>query len=276
MSSTNTVSADVYRDLCELLAARSGLVLGKHKEYLLATRLTPVLREYGLCSLEDLIKRLDNSTETRLYQRIIDAMTTKETSWFRDEAPFEILSRHLLPLYARQGIKQPRIWSAACATGQEPYSISMAHQEYAFTYPGRLAHVQILASDIAVNALEHAKQGFYDDLAMHRGLSEQRRRRFFIRQENGWRVIPAVRNAVSFRQFNLLDSYVLLGKFDLIFCRNVLIYFAAAVKADILQRMAAALKPDGHLFLGSSEALGEAKAYFETVTTPYGIVYRRL
>jgi chemotaxis protein methyltransferase CheR len=274
--SSNLVSADVYRDLCELLETRSGLVLGKQKEYLLTTRLTPVLREYGLCSLEELIKRLANSMETRLYQRIIDAMTTKETSWFRDETPFEILSRHLLPLYARQDIKQLRIWSAACATGQEPYSISMIHQEYISTYPGRLAPVQILATDIAANALAHAKQGFYDDLAINRGLSEPRRRRFFTRQENGWGVIPAVRNAVSFRQFNLLDSYVLLGKFDLIYCRNVLIYFSAAVKADILRRMAATLKPGGYLFLGSSESLGEAKAYLETVTTPYGIVYRRL
>lgn len=273
---SNLVSADVYRDLRELLEARSGLVLGKQKEYLLATRLAPVLREYGLCSLEDLVKCLDTSMETGLYQRIIDAMTTKETSWFRDETPFKILSRHLLPLYARQDIKQPRIWSAACATGQEPYSISMIHQEYTATYPGRLAHVQILATDIAANALEHAKQGFYDDLAINRGLSEQRRRRFFTRRENGWSVIPAVRNVVSFRQFNLLDSYVLLGKFDLIFCRNVLIYFAPAVKANILRRMAAALKPGGHLFLGSSESLGEARSCFETITTPHGIVYRRI
>jgi chemotaxis protein methyltransferase CheR len=225
------------------------------------------------------VRALKLPSNRRLKDQVIDAMTTNETFWFRDIYPFEHLRTQLIPqLMTNKQSGSLRIWSAACSSGQEPYSISMAVEEYKRQAMGQLLRpVQIVATDLSSIVLEQARKGEYDRLSVLRGLSQDRLDRFFDRvSDNLWRVKPMIRERVDFRPLNLLDSYAVLGKFDIIFCRNVLIYFNADLKRQILQKIHAALKPQGVLFLGSSEGLSGAGDLFEMVRCEPGIVYRAI
>lgn len=262
---------DAFR---ECLARSSGLVLGEHKQYLVVSRLTRLLRETGLGSLRELLAGI--RSDSRLRARAIEAMMTHETFWFRDAVPFNILSERVLPDLAQRQRRRLRIWSAACSYGQEPYSIGMMLEELARSRPGLLATgTEILATDLSLMALQKATAGVYDHLASARGLSQALRDRYFVAATEGWAVRPEVKRHVHFREFNLLDSYALLGRFDVIFCRNVLIYFSEVTKRDVLARLRAALNPGGYLFLGASEALLQHADAFEAVRCNLGVVYRR-
>jgi chemotaxis protein methyltransferase CheR len=268
------VAAEDYRAFRDLLEQMSGIVLGDHKEYLLASRLTGLLRDYRLESLKALLTGL-RSGDGRLRTAVVDAMTTNETFWFRDVAHFRILAERVLA-EAKPRIGQPlRIWSAACSSGQEPYSLSMTVQDFLLRNPGRLpAGVEILATDISSKVLAEARAGEYCGVALSRGLEAAQRRQFFLPKGECLEVRPEIRRRVSFRELNLASSYALLGRFDVIFCRNVLIYFSAALKGDILNRMAQCLNPGGHLFLGSTESLTGHTDRFEMLTACGGIAYR--
>jgi chemotaxis protein methyltransferase CheR len=266
-----------YEAFKNFLQDASGILLGDNKQYLVKSRLRRLLEDNGLESLSDLMTRLQRPGSAQLKETVIDAMTTNETLWFRDTHPFRILSEKLLPELAARNSTQPlRIWSAACSTGQEPYSIAMIIEEYKRFQPGRLkSDVRIVATDISRPVLDTAKRGEYEMLALGRGLSPERQRHFFTSLPGGgWKVKPQVQRMVEFRELNLLDRY-LLGKFDLIFCRNVLIYFSADHKKDILTRMHACLNPGGYLILGASESLNGLSHLYEMVQCHPGIIYRK-
>ena len=224
---TELISKSEYESFRAFLENACGITLGDNKQYLIASRLSALLTEYKIASLGALIDRLKKEPRSELYERIVDAMTTNETLWFRDAFPFEILKQVILPELAKARVPGVRIWSAACSSGQEPYSISMIVQEYLASRPGSLGDVQIQATDISPSILQEAKDATYDTLALARGLSQERKQKYFVQvRDNRWQARPEIRNRVRFSQANLLQSYSLLGRFDVIFCRNVLIYYA--------------------------------------------------
>ena len=276
--SVNQGEFDQFR---QLLEDACGISLGENKQYLVSNRMRRLMDEHQLASFGQLVLSLRQGLDRRLKERVIDAMTTNETFWFRDVYPYDHLKNVLLPelLSATDNRSGPlRIWSAACSSGQEPYSISMVLEEFKQQNRGALARqVQVVATDLSTRVLEQARQGEYDQLAMMRGLSPERLDKFFDKTaENVWRIRSVLRERVEFRPINLMDSYAGLGKFDIVFCRNVLIYFNADLKRQILQKIHGALKPQGILFLGSSEGLAGVSHLFEMVRCEPGLLYRAL
>ena len=254
-----------------------GIVLGDNKQYLVSSRLSKLMAQQEIKTLGELVQRIQGQPRGGLREQVVDAMTTNETLWFRDTYPFEVLKSRILPELVKASPGQRlRIWSAASSSGQEPFSLSMSIDEYERTNLGQLrAGVQIVATDLSVSMLANCKTGEYDSLAMGRGLSQERLQRFFDPRGPGrWAVKAPIKSRVEFRQLNLLDSYARLGKFDIVFCRNVLIYFSAEVKKDILQRIHATLKPGGYLFLGASEALNGLPTHYQMVQCNPGIIYK--
>jgi chemotaxis protein methyltransferase CheR len=270
-----SIRPEDYRAFQAYLEELSGILLGENKQYLVHSRLHRLLREHAIGDLGELVRRLRREPRSALGLRVVEAMTTNETFWFRDGHPFDLLMHTVLPAYVARRARSLRIWSAACSSGQEPYSISMVVEELLATRPGAFpGGVGIVATDIAPQVLEEARQGVYEGLAISRGLSPARRDRFFVRRGEAWQVRPEVRGRVTFRAFNLAQGFAPLGRFDVIFCRNVLIYFSPARKQDILARLAAALNPGGYLFLGASETLSGLSDAFEMVRGARGVVFR--
>lgn len=254
-----------------------GILLGENKQYLVSSRLNKLMEQQGIKSLGELVQRIQAQPRGGLREQVVDAMTTNETLWFRDTYPFEVLKNKVIPEFIRNNPGQRlRMWSAACSSGQEPYSISMAIDEFERSNLGQLKMgAQIVATDLSGTMLTNCKTGEYDSLAIARGLSQERLQRYFDTKGPGrWAVKPAIRSRVEFRSFNLLDSYASLGKFDVVFCRNVLIYFSAQVKKDILLRIHSTLKPGGYLFLGASEALNGLPDHYQMVQCSPGIIYQ--
>ncbi|MBS3798782.1 protein-glutamate O-methyltransferase CheR [Pseudoalteromonas sp. BDTF-M6] len=265
-----------YNQFRAFLEQQCGIVLGDSKQYLVKSRLAPLMARFGVDTLSQLVHKTLSPHERQLRAAVVDAMTTNETLWFRDQYPFELLKNRLLPEF--KGLARPlKIWSAASSSGQEPYSIAMTLAEYQQSRPGALnPNVQIVGTDISNSMLEMCKKGEYDALALARGLSAERRRKFFIDGDNGMaRVNDHIKRMVSFRHLNLLDSYALLGKFDIIFCRNVLIYFAPEVKAKIIAQFAQALNPGGYLLLGASESMTGLSNDFIMLRCNPGIIYQK-
>ncbi|PID42355.1 MAG: chemotaxis protein [Gammaproteobacteria bacterium] len=273
-------SPDEYNAFKDFLESACGILLGENKQYLVKSRLHKIMEAEKSDSLADLVNRLKPglaSLNSGLRESVIDAMTTNETLWFRDNHPFRILSDIIIPEISEKIGAQPmRIWSAACSTGQEPYSVAMIVDEYKRARPAGLrGGVNIVATDISRRVLENAKTGTYEMLAIGRGLSTERQERYFRKNPDGlWQVNREIQKSVDFRVLNLLEGYSSLGKFDVIFCRNVLIYFSADLKKDILSRMHGALKPGGYLVLGASESLNTLTDKYEMVHCSPGIIYR--
>ncbi|GMR15792.1 MAG: protein-glutamate O-methyltransferase CheR [Gammaproteobacteria bacterium] len=268
------IAVNEYNTFRRYLEDACGIVLGENKHYLVTSRLKRVTEEFSFLSLSEMMTTLVKGNDQRLREKVIDAMTTNETMWFRDIYPFKILTKELLPELAKN--KTPiRIWSAASSTGQEAYSISMSISEFQQSNPGKLSsQVEIVGTDISQTVVNKAKQGRYDELSVVRGLESQRRDRFFSKKDDEWVINADIMQRTRFTELNLLNNYSLLGKFDIIFCRNVLIYFSSEMKKDILERMAQILKPGGTLILGGSESpTGYTKA-FAMVRYTDGVVYR--
>lgn len=240
--------------LRRFLKARSGLDLGPSKRYLAETRLLPICRERGYGSPAVLLRELRREPEGDLARVVVDAMATNETSFFRDRAPFDALRETVLPglLEARGGSRRLRVWSAACSTGQEPYSLAMLLDDMAPALAGW--QVSILATDISGAAVERAGAGLYSQLEVQRGLPIGYLLRHFTQEAGGWRISAALRAAVEFRRVNLLDDLRRLGRFDLVLCRNLMIYLDGPTKADVMARLTAALAPGGRLCLGAAES----------------------
>ena len=270
------VSLECYRQFGQFLEQQCGIVLGDNKQYLVRSRLSSLLYHFKFDDLDALITTVIRGGDRALLQAVVDAMTTNETLWFRDSYPFDLLARDLLPTFAKEN-RRLKVWSAACSSGQEPYSIAMSVLEYQRQKPGALRQgVDIVATDLSSAMLSKCELGLYDELSLARGLSPERRDRYFSPHESGLlQVKPAVRDMVTFRSLNLLHSYAGMGKFDIVFCRNVLIYFAPPVKQKILQQIAAQLQPGGILFLGASESISSASDLFSMVKCHPGLYYQR-
>lgn len=275
MAPKGSISQEDYSAFQAFLERASGITLGANKEYLVVSRLGGLLRQRGFDSLHALVEVLRRGADQGLRTTVINAMTTNETFWFRDIAHFRLLTEKLLPEWSWGGSRSLRIWSAACSSGQEPYSISMAVQGYLERHPRRLpGGLEVIATDLSTKVLADARKGEYCGMAMSRGLEPAQRQRYFVPQGECLQVRPEVRRCISFRELNLAGSYALLGRFDIIFCRNVLIYFSSGLKSDILNRMAQILAPGGYLFLGGTESLGGHSDRFDMVSGYGGIVYR--
>jgi len=273
------LKSDEFSQFRKYLREIAGIDLGEDKQYLVATRLRRILEEEKLTDIASLLVEIKKTYNRQLRQKVIDAMTTNETFWFRDVYPFEYLANHLLPELAKKnGSTRSRIWCAACSSGQEPYSISIMIDEFVRANFGVSSFpAEIIATDLSSQILDSAKNGTYDRLSIVRGLSEQRLKEFFnLVGDNSWQVKPSILERVQFKPLNLKDSYLLLGKFDVVFCRNVLIYFSAELKRDILSRIRGSLKPGGYLVLGSSESIGAASEHFEMIHCNPGVIYRAI
>jgi chemotaxis protein methyltransferase CheR len=270
------LSDDIYKQFSDFLEVQCGIVLGGNKQYLVKSRLIPLMAKFSILSLTDLIHQAMSYKNRELRTAVIDAMTTNETLWFRDQYPFELLSSKLFPemLEKKKNIK---MWSAASSSGQEAYSIAMIATEYQKKKAVLGMNVQITGTDISNTMLEQCKQGVYDTLALSRGLSAERKKLFFERVNDGsdkLQVKPEVKKMTNFKYYNLLDSYSMLGKFDIIFCRNVLIYFSSEVKSKIINQFAGALNPGGYLILGASESITGLSDKFDMVRCNPGIIYK--
>ncbi|MDT8404493.1 protein-glutamate O-methyltransferase CheR [Sulfuriflexus sp.] len=273
---SKAISPEEYRLFSDFLEDACGIVLGENKHYLVTSRLQRLMDELNIPSLSELVKRMGSAGGKSLQVRIIDAMTTNETLWFRDSHPFDILRNDIFPELSRERSRPLKIWSAACSSGQEPYTMSMVAQEYGMANPGKLARgVEILATDISKTVLEQARAATYDNMSLARGMSEERKLRYFRDLGNRqWELRKEIRERVRFTELNLMQSYLSLGKFDIIFCRNVLIYFSADLKRDIIGRLARALNPRGYLFLGSSESLAGHSDMFDMIRSGGAVYYR--
>lgn len=273
---SKAISPEEYRLFSDFLEDACGIVLGENKHYLVTSRLQRLMDELNIPNLSELVKRMGSAGGKSLQVRIIDAMTTNETLWFRDSHPFDILRNDIFPELSRERSRPLKIWSAACSSGQEPYTISMVAQEYGMANPGKLARgVEILATDISKTVLEQARAATYDNMSLARGMSEERKLRYFRDLGNRqWELRKEIRERVRFTELNLMQSYLSLGKFDIIFCRNVLIYFSADLKRDIIGRLAKALNPRGYLFLGSSESLAGHSDMFDMIRSGGAVYYR--
>lgn len=269
------LSQQAYCSFSELVNQRLGINLGANKQYLVKSRLSKLMREHNYNSLNTLISDITQGISRDLQEAALFAMTTNETYWFRDEYPFDILSQVMLPALTNTN-KNLRIWSAACSTGQEPYSIAMTIFEYQRQNKHQFTNIEILATDISLPVLNIASEGIFDSLAMSRGLSQQRLTEHFTSKATSWHVNEDVKRLVTFKQLNLLDAFDAMGTFDVIFCRNVLIYFDNDTIARILQKFSALLPQERYLFLGAAESASVSAHLFQMVKQQRGLFYKRL
>lgn len=269
------LSNKAYTSFSELVRERLGINLGGNKQYLVQSRLYTLMRENNYDSLNSLIQDIVNGKTKQLEESALFAMTTNETYWFRDGYPFDILSSVLLPELSTK-TKTLRIWSSACSMGQEPYSIAMAIDEFQQANRQPFSKVEIVATDISQPVLHYAREGLYDNDAISRGLSQKRLNQYFTQLDQKWQIKDDIKRMVSFKQLNLLDRYNSLGTFDVIYCRNVLIYFDSDTVGGILQKFSAQLPQDRFLFLGAAESAGIAQDMFKMMKQPQGLYYQRL
>ena len=243
-----------YDFLRKLLHERSGLDLASDKQYLIESRLVPLARKAGLPGIPELVVKLKSGAEA-LTADVVEAMTTNETFFFRDKVPFDHLKQTILPevLAARASRRSLRIWCAASSTGQEPYSIAMCLKEISAQIAGW--RVEILATDLSPSVLEKSKAGIFSQFEVQRGLPIQMLVKHFTQTGELWQLNADIRGMVQHRQLNLLQDFTHLGMFDVIFCRNVLIYFDQETKANIFGRLARMVEPDGYLLLGAAETV---------------------
>lgn len=241
--------------LRKLLRERSGLVLAAEKQYLAESRLLPVARRNGMSTIDELIDHLKNKAPVALTTQVVEAMTTNETFFFRDKLPFEHFRDTIMPalIAARAREKRIRIWCTAASTGQEPYSIAMLLKGMGAAISGY--RIDILATDLSSEVLEKAKAAIYSQFEVQRGLPVQLLVKFFDQVGETWRLAPELRNMVQFRSLNLLNDFSALGSFDVVFCRNVLIYFDQDSKTAVLDRVARQMPDDGFLVLGAAETV---------------------
>lgn len=257
-----------YKTIQLFLNQSCGIVLSESKQYLVRNRLSSLLGKFEIRSFAELAAALQSSSPSslKLKNAVIDAMTTNETFWFRDEKHFIELRDRIFPELFSQKNGTLKVWSAACSSGQEPYSISISALE-AMQKTNKNKTVQIIGTDISETILEEAKKAVYSEMTLSRGIDLATQARYFQKNYDGYSLNEEVTRMVRFQQFNLLKPFTALGRFDIIFCRNVLIYFSEPVKRDILSRMADNLEPGGYLFLSSTEAMPTGLTGFEAVHT---------
>jgi chemotaxis protein methyltransferase CheR len=265
-TTTAAVTPADFQFVSTLVRTRAAIVLEPGKEYLVASRLLPVARDSGLGSIAELVTQLRVAPHGPLSTKVVDAMTTNETSWFRDSAPFQMLTKDLLPQVVASrtgGDKQLRIWSAASSTGQEAYSVAMLLADWLPANPGWTA--SIVGTDINAEVVAKAQAGKYSQLEVNRGLPASMLVRHFTRAGTHWQVSEQLRRMVEFKTLNLAGAYPSMGAFDIVLCRNVLIYFDTTTRQKILASIARTLRPTGFLVLGAAETTLNMDTAFERV-----------
>ena len=265
------MTPDDFDYLRRLLKERSGLTLSAEKDYLLESRLTPVARRLGLAGLGEIVGQLRQPGSAALAVAVTEAMTTNETFFFRDRIPFDHLRDTIMPVLiaARAREKRIRIWCSAAAAGQEPYSIAMLLQAMAPQLAG--FRVDILATDLSSEVIERAKAGVYSQFEVQRGLPIQLLVKHFSKNGEGWEIAPELRAMVQFRTLNLLHDFSPLGQFDVVFCRNVLIYFDQPTKSAVLHRVARQMPDESYLILGAAETVVGLTDAFKPVPDRRGL-----
>ena len=258
------MKSDDISFLAKLVRRRSGIVLPPHKPHFIEGQLAPVMRRFGFRSTDALVKELRHGRDT-LARAVTEAMTTNESSFFRDRAAFEQFRDLVLPqlLESRSATKRLRIWCAACAAGQEPYSIAMLLDDNKLVPKGW--SIDLIATDLSAEMIARAEEGVYSHFEVQRGLAIRRLVAHFNQDGGSWRIHENLRRMVTFRQFNLLDSYGWLDDLDAVFCRNVLIYFDKKTKTSVIEKIAEILLPDGALLLGHAESVRGLSSEFVPV-----------
>jgi chemotaxis protein methyltransferase CheR len=266
------LNAQEFAFVSDLVRRESAIVLGPGKEYLVESRLLPLARRSGTASVSEFVTAAQRRPSSTTRQSIVEALTTNETSWFRDQEPFAVVTETVLPELAatRAGPQVLRIWSAACSSGQEPYSLAMVLND---KLPPGWSY-QLLASDLSSEMLARAEKGRYSQLEMNRGLPATMLVRHFERVGTEWQVAAALRRSISFSAINLANPLPAVPPFDVIFLRNVLIYFDLETKRAVLARVRRLLRPDGWLFLGSAETTIGIDSDFERVVARRTAAYR--
>jgi len=260
-----------YDYLRKLLKERSGLTLSADKQYLVESRLLPVARRAGVEGLGGLVQKLKAPGAEALIVEVVEAMTTNESFFFRDKIPFDHFRGQIMPalLAARAAQRQIRIWCAAASTGQEPYTLAMCLKEMAPQVAGW--RIEIIGTDLSTEVLEKAKAGIYSQFEVQRGLPIQMLVKYFSQVGESWQIAPELRAMVQYKPLNLLHNFTHLGHFDIIFCRNVLIYFDQDTKIDVFDRLARVLQPDGYLVLGAAETVVGLTDSFKPLTDQRGV-----
>lgn len=259
-----------YEYLRKILKDRSGLVLSADKQYLVESRLMPLARKAGMAGISDLVQKMKSGAE-QITVDVVEAMTTNETFFFRDKLPFDHFRETIMPalLKARAGRRSLRIWSAACSTGQEPYSLAMCLKEMAPQIAGW--RIEIIATDLSQEVLEKSKAGIFSQFEVQRGLPIQMLVKNFTQVGELWQISPEIRAMVQFRPLNLLQDFAGLGTFDIVFCRNVLIYFDQEAKIGVFNRMLKSMEPDGFLVLGAAETVVGLTDAFKPIPDKRGL-----
>jgi chemotaxis protein methyltransferase CheR len=261
---------DDFDYVSRLLKERSGLVLTRDKAYLLESRLMPLARKRGLKGLDDLMAVL-RKRDSAVEKAIVEAMTTNESFFFRDNKPFDQFRSIVLPnlLKARAHKKAFRIWSAACSSGQEPYSLAMILKEEAARLNGW--RIEIVGTDISSDVLKKARSGAYSQFEVQRGMPMTLLVKYFKKKEENWVIDPSIQSMVQFKEWNLLGDLRALGQFDVVFCRNVLIYFDQPTKSKVLHSISQVMPEDGVLYLGGAETVLGISDQFKPVPSQRGI-----
>ncbi len=268
------ITAATFEYFRKLVEQRSGIVLEAGKEYLIESRLAQVARAQGFASIDDLATDLGNTGFNSLHRQVVEAMTTNETSWFRDIHPFEALRKRVLPelINLRAAESRLNVWCAASSSGQEPYTLAMMIREH---FP-KLAgwKIQILATDISTAMLAKARAGRYSQLEMNRGLPAPLLIKYFRKDGTDWVIKDEIRHMVEFRELNLAERWPALPGMDIVMMRNVMIYFDVALKKDILRRVRQVMRPDGFFMLGSAETTLSLDEAFQREQIDRAVVYR--
>lgn len=270
----STIEPSVTR-LCDLVEELCGVALDQSKLYMIRGRLRPLLEEFGFADYDTLARDAQRPSRIDLRDRLVDALTTNETLFFRDRSPFEALKSEIIPaMKIKANSQRPklRIWSAACSTGQEPYSIAMTLSETI----GNLSSwdVSILATDVSPSALQRAKQGIYAEHEMSRGVNDAMRSKYFTKRGDNWEVNSELKRAIRFDVHNLHKLSPAAGPFDVVFCRNVAIYFKKDARAAVFDRLASKLTTDGYLIVGCSESLHDLGARYKPQRLGQATCYR--
>lgn len=260
-----------FNVISSMLKERSGLIITQDKMYLLDSRLMPIARKHNMTSLDDLVSAIRFKHNTQLIEEVVEAMTTNETSFYRDSKPFDQLSKFVLPYMhkAREGSRSLRIWSAASSTGQEAYTIAMTIKEMAAKFSSW--NIEIVGTDLSKEVVVKAREGAYTQFEVQRGMPITHLVKYFKQQGDKWLINPEIKAFCQFKEFNLLHSMAGLGKFDIVFLRNVLIYFDQPTKAKVLQSVANQMADDGVLYLGGAETVLGITNAFEPVQGLRGI-----
>ena len=260
-----------FEFICQILRDRSGLVLTNDKAYLLESRLLPVARKWKLATFDDLVRVIRSKMDEAVIRDVVEAMTTNESFFFRDTKPFDQFKQLVLPalMKSRASTRTIRIWSAACSSGQEPYSLAMILSELAVQLNGW--RIEIVGTDLSTEILNRAKEGMYSQFEVQRGLPITMLVKNFAQIGDRWQINAKIRGMVQYKEFNLLQDPMPLGRFDVVFCRNVLIYFDQPTKTRVLNSVAKLMPEDGFLFLGGAETVLGITDKFQMVPGQRGV-----